>query len=72
MFKFDHLASFIERLCSSNVVHELESLRLIFAVITSEKLFKLIVHYWDSLCILSFQHILIKSGSEWPTVLAQF
>jgi len=72
VFKFDHSASFIERLCSSNVVHELESLRLISAVITLEKLSELIVRYQDSLRVLSFQHILIESGSEWPTVLTQF
>ena len=33
---------------------------------------ELVVRYRDSLRVLSFQHILIESGSEWPTVLAQF
>jgi len=40
VFQFDHSASFIERLCSSKVVHGLESLRLASAVVTSDKTFR--------------------------------
>ena len=70
-FEFDYSASFIERLCSSNALHGLASLRLACAHVTSDKLFKLIVRSRCSLRALSFQHVSIESGGDWPTVLGQ-
>ncbi|KAI9880797.1 MAG: hypothetical protein M1830_000233 [Pleopsidium flavum] len=68
-FGYDHSASFIERLCSSNVLHGLASFSLGCAHVTSDKLSELVVRSRYSLRALSFRHVSIESGSEWPTVL---
>jgi len=70
-FGFDHSASFIERLCSSNALHGLASFSLACAHVTSDKLSELVVRSRYSLRALSFRHVSIESGSEWPTVLGQ-
>ena len=63
-FGFDHSASFVERLCSLNVLQGLASFNLAAAHVTSDKLSELVVHSRYSLRALSFRHISIESGSE--------
>lgn len=68
---FGRSASFIERLCSSNALHGLQSFSLDHAHVASDKLSELLVRSRYSLRALSFRHVAIESGSDWPTVLGQ-
>lgn len=69
-FGFDRSASFIERLGSSNALYGLVSFSLTSTNIASDgQLRELVVRSRQSLRALSFRHVCIESGSDWPTVL---